>query len=378
MLVQNNINPGLLGLISSFIIIQEKHSPSCSEKGQNHALAHFALISTRIIHSLLAAATEIRAILPFSLRLRECFYRFFENSKLSLLVFFCVFYILLIMIDLHVHSTASDGQYTPTELVQMAKEKGFSAIAITDHDTVSGLEEGKRTAEDLGIIFVPGIEIDIDRPNCEFHLLGLGLQEISSELNTLIASLQEKRLERNMQIVQKMNDAGINATVEEIQAEFPNQVLGRPHFASWLEKNKIVKHKQDAFDKYLGRGRPWFVEKDGAQLDEAIFAIKKSGGLPVIAHPFSLYLSWKNLDAELENLKQRGVSGVEAYHSGSKPSQCSRLEELAKKHGFFVTAGSDFHGEKVHPDRSLGRTCAKRKIDDRFYFEELLPALKQV
>ncbi len=279
------------------------------------------------------------------------------------------------MIDLHVHSTASDGQYTPTELVQMAKEKAFSAIAITDHDTVSGLEEGKQTAEKLGVIFVPGIEIDIDRPKCEFHLLGLGLQEITSELTDLIKSLQAKRLERNEQIVQKMNADGVSATVEEIQADFPNQVLGRPHFAAWLEKHKVVKHKQAAFEMYLGRGRPWFVEKTGANLDEAISAIKKCRGLPVLAHPFSLYLSWKNLDKELANLKERGLAGVEAYHSGSKPSPCSRLEELAKKHGFFVTAGSDFHGEKVHPHRFLGRTCANRKIDDRFYFEELLPAL---
>ncbi|MBD5399284.1 MAG: PHP domain-containing protein [Treponema sp.] len=279
------------------------------------------------------------------------------------------------MIDLHVHSNASDGQYSPAELVQMAKKKEFSAIAITDHDTVAGLKEGRTEAEKLGIIFVPGIEIEIDRPHCEFHLLGLGFQEIASELHTLIQSLQEKRLERNEQIVQKMNEAGVSATVEEIQAEFPNQVLGRPHFALWLEKHKIVKHKYDAFKKYLGRGCPWYVEKEGANLDEAIFAIKKSGGLPVLAHPFSLYLSWKNLDTELAHLKECGLAGVEAYHSGSKPSACSRLEELAKKHGFFVTAGSDFHGEKVQPTRFLGRTCANRKIDNRFYFEELLPAL---
>lgn len=142
------------------------------------------------------------------------------------------------MIDLHVHSTASDGQYTPTELVQMAKEKAFSAIAITDHDTVSGLEEGKQTAEKLGVIFVPGIEIDIDRPKCEFHLLGLGLQEITSELMTLIKSLQEKRFERNEQIVQKMNADGVIATIEEIQADFPNQVLGRPILRHGLKNIK--------------------------------------------------------------------------------------------------------------------------------------------
>lgn len=284
------------------------------------------------------------------------------------------------MIDLHTHTTASDGQYTPEELVYKAAEKNISVLAITDHDTISGLEEGAEACRKTGITFVPGIEINIQRPNCEFHLLGLGLNlnRISESLNKLLKRLIESRHERNEFIVSKMRSSGIKTTVEEIQAEFPDQVLGRPHFASWLTNHNYVKNRQAAFDKFLARDRPWYVERAGADLDEAVKAIYESGGVPVIAHPLSLYLSWSKIEPVLADFFERGVKGMECFHPGARVTECLRLQEIARKLGFFVTAGSDFHGEKVRSDRRPGHTCGGKIIEDKYYYEELKPFLEKL
>lgn len=284
------------------------------------------------------------------------------------------------MIDLHTHTTASDGQYTPEELVYKAAEKNISVLAITDHDTISGLEEGAEACKKTGITFVPGIEINIQRPNCEFHLLGLGLNlnGISESLNKLLKELIESRHERNEFIVSKMRSSGIKTTVEEIQAEFPDQVLGRPHFASWLTNHNYVKNRQAAFDKFLARDRPWYVERAGAELDEAVKAIYESGGVPVIAHPLSLYLSWSKIEPVLADFFERGVKGMECFHPGARVTECLRLQEIARKLGFFVTAGSDFHGEKVRSDRRPGHTCGGKIIEDKYYYEELKPFLEKL
>lgn len=273
------------------------------------------------------------------------------------------------MIDLHVHTTASDGQYTPTEIIEKASDKGISVLAITDHDTVAGIEEGKSAAKKLGITFVPGCELNINYPTGEFHLLGLGLESISSSFINLIDNLVKNRNLRNEQIIKKIQEDGYDLTIEEMRTDFPGNVLGRPHFAAELVKKGIVKNRQLAFDKYLAKGRPWYVERVGSNLDEAILAIKESGGVPVIAHPMSLYLSWGKMPDAMQDIFDRGVMGLEAFHPGARVTDCLRLEELARKIGFFVTAGSDFHGEKVRADRKLGHTCGDKKIDDKYWLE---------
>ena len=238
------------------------------------------------------------------------------------------------MIDLHVHTTASDGQYSPTDIIGKAAEKNIKIIAITDHDTVSGLEEGKIAAKKAGITLVPGIELNIQGAplniNGEFHLLGLGLKQISPSLTDLIEEIINNRLERNQEIIKKIQADGFDLTLEEMEADFPNTVLGRPHFAAELVKKKIVKTRQAAFDKYLAKGRPWYVTRIGADLDDAIEAIKDSGGVPVIAHPMSLYLSWGKLPDALQDFYKRGVQGLEAFHPGARVTECLRLEELGR------------------------------------------------
>ncbi|MDE6736334.1 MAG: PHP domain-containing protein, partial [Treponemataceae bacterium] len=153
--------------------------------------------------------------------------------------------------------------------------------------------------------------------------------------------------------------------------------LGRPHFADYLVHIGVVKNRQVAFDNYLAQGRPWYAVHQGADLDAAIAAILSSGGVPVLAHPLSLYVSWGKIEGVLADLVARGIQGMEAWHPGARVGEAIRLEELAHKLGCFVTAGSDFHGAGVRADRHLGRTSGDKKIDDRFWFDELLPHLPQ-
>lgn len=280
------------------------------------------------------------------------------------------------MIDLHSHTSASDGTFEPAQLIQQAADKKISVIAVTDHDTTAGLQEASTEAKKIGITFVPGIELNISWPTGEFHLLGLGLKNESSELSYLIQKLQEDRLTRNERIIKKMQDDGIDISIEKVKEMFPDASLGRPHIASYLVTNKICKTNQQAFDKFLGKGRKYHVERAGADLNSAIHAIKTSGGIPVIAHPLSLYLSYGKLPGVLKDIRNRGVEGLEAFHSCVRKTDALRLEEIAESLGMFITGGSDFHGDKNRKDIKLGYACNGEKIPDRLWFDELLPKIQ--
>ena len=279
------------------------------------------------------------------------------------------------MIDLHSHSTASDGEFSPRDLVALAIEKNVNVLALTDHDTFDGIEEGKQAAQNRDITFIPGIELNIQRSRGEFHLLGLGIKEPSASLIKICKQLQDGRLSRNQQIIEKMQQDGFPVNYQELKEMFPSQILGRPHLAAYLVEKKVVKKRQLAFDKYLGKGRPYYVERTAADLYDAIYAIKNSGAVPVLAHPLSLYVSWGKMEETLSELKEAGIEGLEAWHPGTRVGEAIRLEEMAKKLGFFVTAGSDFHGPNVRGDRKLGHTTGNKKIEDRFFYEELKPRL---
>lgn len=284
------------------------------------------------------------------------------------------------MIDLHTHSAASDGELRPAELVALAKESGVSVLALTDHDTFSGLEEAKDAAKNAEIIFVPGIEINISWPSGEFHLLGLGLKSICEELEKITRALQDERKSRNQGILRRMAEAGHDVSYEEFVSlsggEGRESTLGRPHLASYFVKKNLVRKTQAAFDKFLGKSAPFYIGRQGADLDEAIFAIKKSGGVPVIAHPLSLYVSWGKIADILREIKSRGVQGLEAWHPGAREADCRRLERLGRELELLVTAGSDFHGKSVRADRRIGITAGNIHIPERYYYDELLPALE--
>ncbi|MCL2319670.1 MAG: PHP domain-containing protein [Treponema sp.] len=288
------------------------------------------------------------------------------------------------MIDLHTHSTASDGSFSPSALMKEAAKHSISAIALTDHDTVNGLEEAAQTAGELGIRFIPGVELEIIwredssyagavNAGGEFHLLGLGLNRLTPDFLAAVEELARRREERNLEIVDRMNKAGIAASYDEIRvlAGVPEShgpmdyghSIGRPHFAAFLAKRKIVRNREQAFTRYLGRGKPFYIPKAGLEFERAVTAIHGSGGIAVLAHPMSLYVSWGRLPDLIKNLKEKGLDGLEAWHPSTKVSACKRLEALGKSLGLSVTAGSDFHGE-ARPDRKLGITAGGKKIDE--------------
>lgn len=282
------------------------------------------------------------------------------------------------MIDLHTHSTASDGLLSPKQLIELAAEKGLSAIALTDHDTIDGIAEASETAAALPLTFIPGIELNIEWHPGEFHLLGLGLTDISPKLLNIISYLQDGRKYRNQEMIKLMQKDGFPVSPEELQERYPDTVIGRPHIAAYLVEKNIVKTRQKAFDLYLAQGRPYYIERKGAELDSAIQAIIDSGGVPVLAHPLSLYVSWGRIEPLLANLKERGIAGIEAWHPGARHAECIRLEKIGREYQFFITAGSDFHGEQIRPDRKLGHTAGGDKIADRFWTDELHPYLKTI
>lgn len=279
------------------------------------------------------------------------------------------------MIDLHTHSTASDGTFSPERLMEYAAEKNIKAIALTDHDTVDGICSAQAKAKELGLEFVPGIEISIQWPTGEFHLLGMGLQTASRELLELIEFLREERHSRNQKIIEKLNANGINVSYDEVKAVAGSETIGRPHFADVLLKKGIVKNRQMAFDLYFAKGRPCYVDRAGANLEEAVKAIKNSGGIPVQAHPLSMYVSWGKLEDKIIEIQGMGVEGLEAWHPGVRVAEAYRLEEIGKKLGMIITAGSDFHGEKIRADRKIGFTAGRSKIEEKYWYEELKPKL---
>lgn len=279
------------------------------------------------------------------------------------------------MIDLHTHSTASDGLLSPTAATQYAASRNITVWALTDHDTVGGLHEAAIACKNAGITFVPGIEITVDWPTGEFHLLGLGLTHCASELRRLLAELRRNRDARNEHIITKMAESGYMTSQAELKALFGIEQLGRPHFADYLVRIGAVKRRQEAFDRYLGQGRPWFVHHKGAVLETAVAAVRASGGVPVLAHPLSLYVAWGKLESVLAELVSRGIAGIEAWHPCARVGEAMRLEALSHKLGCFVTGGSDFHGENVRADRKIGKTSGGKKLEARLWTEELLPNL---
>ena len=281
------------------------------------------------------------------------------------------------MIDLHTHSTASDGTFSPAELAAEAHKAGLSLFALTDHDTVAGVAEAQQAGKVLGIRVLPGIEISIEWQPGELHLLGLGIDIENKTLCSLMQYAQAKRLERNRKIIEKFNEAGIVIDEEKLAQLAGGAVIGRPHFAKYLVQEKKAKSIQDAFLKYLAKGRPFYIEKECLPLAEAIEAIKAARGVHVLAHPMSLYLSWGKLPETIAQFKEQGLVGLEAWHSGARYGECVRLQALAEELGLIVTAGSDFHG-KNRKDVYLGRTAAHLPIEDRFFTDNLLPALAAV
>lgn len=270
------------------------------------------------------------------------------------------------MIDLHTHSNRSDGDLSPGELMRAASRLGLKAIALTDHDSVDGIAEAREAAAGLNIVFIPGVEIEIEFNPGEFHLLGLGIDEENADLRGALADLAKTRTERNRRIVDMLRDAGMQIDFDEVARLAGMEHFGRPHLADTLLRKKLVRTKQEAFDRFLAKGRPFYIPKKCLGLPEAVSLIHGSGGVAVVAHPYSLFVNKTKLWGYLDEWKEEGIEGIEAFHPAAKPGPCRLLAKMALERGFVVTAGSDFHG-KNKPECGLGRTSGKVPIRDEYY-----------
>jgi 3',5'-nucleoside bisphosphate phosphatase len=269
------------------------------------------------------------------------------------------------MIDLHTHTSFSDGTLTPSQLVNKAIEIGLTALAITDHDTTNGVDEALAAAEGHNIRIVPGIEIEVDFKPGEFHLLGLGLTDWKGSLVQKMRTIEEKRKERNLRILDMMKQEGWDVTYEDVRRQAGSDLIARPHFAAVMVEKKIVKNTQQAFDKYLATGRPLYTRKEALDLETAVSIINEAGGKAVIAHPLSLFLSWGKLPAKLQEFREMGVLGLEAWHPSVNQRKAERLMHLGEELDFIITGGSDYHGD-LRKDRNLGKTSNGRTIPDEY------------
>ena len=254
------------------------------------------------------------------------------------------------MIDLHSHTTASDGQHSPSELVGLAARAGVTHLAITDHDTVAGIAEGTEAARPLGIEVIAGIELSAFIGEREIHILGHFIDAGDGQLAALSGRLRSERERRMKRMIEKLSALGLPVAMEHILSVAGSAHLGRPHLARALVERGICSSTKDAFDRFLANGRPGFVERDRIVGAAAIAMVREAGGAATLAHPAVSQVSAE----ELRSLKAVGLAGLEVYHSDHKPNMRAKYLALATELDLVPTAGSDFHGEKVAPGRRLG------------------------
>ena len=266
------------------------------------------------------------------------------------------------LIDLHVHSTASDGSYAPGEVMRLAKEAGLQAVALTDHDTVDGLDEALAAGEALGLEVIPGVEISARFAGDSMHIVGLFIEHHDGRLDSRLEVLQKARADRNPKIVAKLNALGLKVSMADVVRLSGGGQIGRPHIARALQEAGYVRSVQEAFDRYLRNGGPAYVEKFRFPPEEAIAMIREAKGVPILSHPFTLGLgSARALRDLLRLLKALGLAGVEVFYSDHTPEQEALYLKLARELDLLVSGGSDFHGLNK-PDTALGSMSSQRKL----------------
>ena len=257
-------------------------------------------------------------------------------------------------IDLHVHTAASDGTLSPAQVVALAKEQGLTAIAVTDHDTAAGYAEAARAGQALGLEVVCGIEIST-RYGGPVHILGYDIDPIQAQQSPLLASIAQDREERNRKMALRMAEDGLPISYEAMQQRF-GTVIGRPHFGQLLIELGLVQSMDEAFDRYIEKGRKYYLPRSFLSIEESLELISRLGGRSVLAHPFQYRRSDEGLRELICHCMDYGLQGMECYYSGYGPEQCAQLTGLAREYGLRITGGSDFHGSnKAHIQ--LGSGC---------------------
>ena len=254
------------------------------------------------------------------------------------------------MIDLHSHTTASDGEHPAKELIRRASEAGVTTLAVTDHDTVAGLGEAAQAAQQRGIRLVPGIELTAFLDGAEVHLLGHFIDPANAHLASMGATLRQGRRDRMAKMIDRLRAAGVVVDMQKVEAIGGTENLRRPHLARLLVQEGHASSVQDAFDKFLARGRPGYVEHPILGLREAIALVRETGGSATVAHPGVSHLD----RPAIAQMKLWGLAGIEVDHSDHHAPDRDKWRTLARDLDLVPTAGSDFHGETVTPGRRLG------------------------
>lgn len=257
--------------------------------------------------------------------------------------------------DLHTHTTASDGQYTPAQLVKLAKERGLGALAVTDHDTVSGVDEAAQAGKSCGLHVVRGVELSA-KEHHNFHILGYAFQTGDTELARLCEQLRAGRDERKHKIIRFLHEQGVDISLAEVEELAGGEVVARPHFARVLVKHGYVSTNREAFDLYLDT--PEFREKVKrfkANARTCVEAIKDAGGKVSLAHPYQMGLPDDELETLVKQLKDWGLDAIECWYPKYTPEQQAFYLRLTEKYQLHQTGGSDFHGEQVKPDIQLAK-----------------------
>lgn len=274
------------------------------------------------------------------------------------------------MIDLHTHSTASDGTDKPEELIKKAYSNGIKAIALTDHDTLEGLDEAEECVLSLSMDFVRGCEISTKIPYGSMHILGLWLPRQSEDLQNFLNVARNRRDARNLRILKKLNELGLKIEYEELQSVAQGSI-GRPHFAQLLIDKGYARSSQEAFFEYLGEGGKAYFPREAPSPEEAIKVLSNEGAMVFIAHPrLSKKISFKWLSSEVADLKLAGLNGLEALHSSQNEEESMALKKIAQTNNLAISGGSDYHGGKK-PGIRLGYVDEKRSIPDEIYFKLL-------
>ncbi|NNJ33080.1 PHP domain-containing protein [Lacrimispora defluvii] len=256
-------------------------------------------------------------------------------------------------IDLHVHSNASDGTLTPARVVELAAQKGLSAIALTDHDTIEGIPEALEAAKSLPLEVIPGIELSCVYLGEEIHILGLYVDLADKKFINETDTLKDIRMKRNTEMIHRFQNAGIDITLSEVQAGNPDTVITRAHFARVLLEKGYVTNMDQAFKKYLSYSGPYCPRKEKITPEHAMKILRDCNASPVLAHPYQYHLGDKKTEELVSYLKEMGLHGLEVYHSSNNQYESGKLKKLAKKYQLFPTGGSDFHGTNK-PDIDLG------------------------
>lgn len=279
-------------------------------------------------------------------------------------------------IDLHTHTARSDGSYTPVELVDYAIKKDLAAVAVTDHDSIEGLDEALSHAAGLtekglpSVEVIPGIEFSTKYDKQDVHIVGLYISYNSAEFQQALDDFVDSRINRNRKMCRNLQDAGIDISYEKLQSMYPDAVITRAHYASFLCEYGYVKNRQDAFAKYLGDHTKYFVPREKVTPAQAVKLILQAGGIPILAHPPLYHMGTERLDTLVSSLKAEGLMGIEAFYSTYTNQDVRDMLRLANKYDLLLSGGSDFHGANK-PGLDLG--CGYGKL---FVPEDLLTGIK--